>query len=68
LFLRPGEFRIFFNTDRARRPRNEHRMEAKIIRWLMVTGSYSYDDSLCSAAPNAFDPTEIPGADWRGVR
>jgi outer membrane cobalamin receptor len=27
----------------------------------MVTGSYSYDDSLVLAAPNAFDPTEIPG-------
>jgi len=25
-------------------------MEAKIIRWLMVTGSYSYDDSLVLAA------------------
>ncbi len=57
----PASFGFFFNTDRARARGTNISMEAKIIRWLMVTGSYSYDDSLVLAAPNAFDPTEIPG-------
>ncbi len=57
----PPSFGYFFNTDRARARGTNLSAEAKIIRWLMVTGSYSYDDSLVLAAPNAFDPTEIPG-------
>jgi len=54
-------FGFFFNSDRARARGTNISADAKIIRWLMVTGSYSYDDSLVLAAPNAFDPTEIPG-------
>ncbi len=57
----PPSFGFFFNTDRARARGTNISAEAKIVRWLMVTGSYSYDDSLVLAAPNAFDPTEIPG-------
>jgi len=57
----PPSFGYYFNTDRARARGTNISGEAKIIRWLMVTGSYSYDDSLVLAAPNAFDPTEVPG-------
>jgi vitamin B12 transporter len=57
----PASFGFFFNTDRARARGTNISAEAKIVRWLMVTGSYSYDDSLVLAAPNAFDPTAIPG-------
>jgi outer membrane cobalamin receptor len=31
------------------------------MHWLKLAGSYSYDDSLVLAAPNAFDPAQIPG-------
>jgi vitamin B12 transporter len=57
----PPSFGYYFNTDRARARGTNISGEVKIIRWLMVTGSYSYDDSLVLAAPNAFDPTEVPG-------
>jgi vitamin B12 transporter len=57
----PPSFGYYFNTDRARARGTNISGEAKIIRWLMVTGGYSYDDSLVLAAPNAFDPTEVPG-------
>jgi vitamin B12 transporter len=57
----PASFGFFFNTDRARARGTNISAEAKIVRWLMVTGSYSYDDSLVLAAPNTFDPTETPG-------
>jgi outer membrane cobalamin receptor len=57
----PPSFGYFFNTDRARARGTNLSAEAKIVRWLMVTGSYSYDDSLVLAAPNTFDPTETPG-------
>jgi len=57
----PPSFGYFFNTDRARARGTNISAEAKIVRWLMVTGSYSYDDSLVLAAPNTFDPTELPG-------
>jgi vitamin B12 transporter len=54
-------FGFFFNSDRARARGINISAEARIVRWLMVTGSYSYDDSLVLAAPNAFDPTQVPG-------
>jgi outer membrane cobalamin receptor len=57
----PPSFGYYFNTDRARARGTNISAEAKLVRWLMVTGSYSYDDSLVLAAPNAFDPTEVPG-------
>jgi vitamin B12 transporter len=57
----PPSFGFFFNTDRARARGTNISAELRAIRWLQVTGSYSYDDSLVLAAPNAFDPTQIPG-------
>jgi vitamin B12 transporter len=57
----PPSFGFFFNTDRARARGTNVSAELKTARWLKVIGSYSYDDSLVLVAPNAFDPTQIPG-------
>jgi vitamin B12 transporter len=57
----PPSFGYYFNTDRARARGTNISAEAKIARWLMVSGSYSYDDSLVLAALNTFDPTEVAG-------
>ena len=54
-------FGYFFNTDRARARGTNLTADARINRWLRFTGNYTYDDSLVLAAPNAFDPTELPG-------
>jgi vitamin B12 transporter len=57
----PASFGYFFNTDRARARGANVAVEARPLHWLMVTGSYSYDDSLVIASPNAFDPSQIAG-------
>ena len=57
----PPSFGYFFNTDRARARGINLSAHAKLTRWLTMTGSYTYDDSRVLAAPNAFDPTEVPG-------
>ena len=57
----PPSFGFFFNTDRARARGTNLTAEAKVVRWLSVSGTYTYDDSLVLAAPNVFDPTQIPG-------
>ena len=57
----PASFGYFFNTDRARARGINLSAQARLTRWLMATGSYTYDDSLVLAAPNAFDPSEVPG-------
>jgi vitamin B12 transporter len=57
----PPSFGYFFNTDRSRARGINLAAQAKLTSWLMVTGSYSYDDSRVVAAPNAFDPSEVPG-------
>jgi vitamin B12 transporter len=57
----PFGFGYFFNTDRARARGTNLSAEAKIARWLRLSGSYTYDDSLILASPNAFDPTLVPG-------
>jgi vitamin B12 transporter len=57
----PASFGYFFNTDRARARGLNLTGEAMVTRWLRVKGNYTYDDSLVLAAPNAFDPTELPG-------
>jgi vitamin B12 transporter len=58
----PPSFGYFFNTDRARARGINLSAQAKVTRWLMAKGSYTYDDSLVLAAPNAFDdPSEMPG-------
>lgn len=54
-------FGYFFNTDRARARGTNITAEAKLNRWLMMKGNYTYDDSLILEAANAFDPTQLPG-------
>ena len=57
----PPSFGYYFNTDRGRARGTNISAQAKLASWLMATGSYTYDDSRVLAAPNAFDPSEIPG-------
>ena len=54
-------FGYYFNTDRARARGTNIAVEAKPLRWLMVKGNYTYDDSLVIASPNAFDPAQSAG-------
>jgi vitamin B12 transporter len=51
----------FFNTDLARAAGVNSAMEAKVTRWLRVTGNYSYDDSKVIKSPNATDPALVAG-------
>ena len=60
----PGQtspFGYYVNTDRARARGTTLSAEARPVSWLMFTGNYTYDDSLVLSAPNAFDPSELPG-------
>ncbi|MBI3669702.1 MAG: TonB-dependent receptor [Acidobacteria bacterium] len=57
----PFGFGTFFNTDLARARGTNIAVEARPTRWLVVSGSYSYDDSRVLQSPNAFDPAEEPG-------
>ena len=54
-------FGYYFNTDRARARGLNLTGESRLARWLRLVGNYTYCDSLVLAAPNAFDPTELPG-------
>jgi vitamin B12 transporter len=54
-------FGFFFNTDRALARGISLTGESKFTRWLNVAGNYTYDDTRVLQAPNAFDPTELPG-------
>lgn len=56
-----ASFGYYFNTDRTRARGTNIVVEAKPLRWLMVKGNYTYDDSLVIASPNASDPSEIAG-------
>lgn len=51
----------FFNTDLARAWGANSSFEAKVTRWLRITGNYSYDDSKVISAPNATDPALVAG-------
>jgi vitamin B12 transporter len=51
----------YFNTDKARAFGANSSIEAKITSWLTITGNYSYDNSKVLVAPNATDPSEVPG-------
>jgi len=51
----------FFNTDLARARGGNFSGEARIMPGLTVAGNYTYDPTRVLAAPNAFDPSEIPG-------
>jgi len=57
----PANFFYFFNTDRARARGTNVSGEARVNRWLMVKGNYTYDDSLILLAAEPFDPTQLPG-------
>jgi vitamin B12 transporter len=54
-------FGFFFNTDRALARGISVTGESRFTRWLNVAGNYTYDDTRVLQAPNAFDPTELPG-------
>lgn len=51
----------FFNTDLARARGVNLTAEAKIHRWVSLSGTYSFTDSRVLEAPNAFDPALVPG-------
>jgi vitamin B12 transporter len=51
----------FFNTDLARSRGGNLSTEARLTRWLSASGNYTYDPTRVLAAPNAFDPAQIPG-------
>jgi vitamin B12 transporter len=51
----------FFNTDRAFARGTKLTMEGRIGHLLTVAGHYIYDDTRVLKAPNAFDPTQLPG-------
>jgi vitamin B12 transporter len=51
----------FFNTDLARSRGGNLSTEARLTRWLSASGNYTYDPTRVLAAPNATDPSEIPG-------
>jgi vitamin B12 transporter len=55
------DYGYYFNTDRARARGINLSGDARVTRWLNLAGNYTYDDSRVLAAPNAFDPTELPG-------
>jgi vitamin B12 transporter len=57
----PTGFGFFFNTDRAMARGISVAGESKFTRWLNVAGNYTYDDTRVLQAPNAFDPSELPG-------
>jgi len=54
-------FGFFFNTDRALARGVSLAGESKFTRWLNIAGNYTYDDTRVLQAPNAFDPSELPG-------
>jgi len=54
-------FGTYFNTDLARARGANLTIEARPLRWLRVSGNYTYDDSRVLRSPNAFDPAEVPG-------
>jgi len=57
----PFGFGTYFNTDLARARGTHISAEARVAKWLFISGNYTYDDSLIITSPNAFDPSLIPG-------
>ncbi len=57
----PPSFGFFFNTDRALARGMNVSGETRFTRWLNLAGNYTYDDTRVLQAPNAFDPSELPG-------
>ena len=57
----PFGFGTFFNTDLARARGATFSAEARVTSRLLVSGNYTYDDTLVLESPNAFDPAQAPG-------
>lgn len=57
----PFGFGTFFNTDLARARGGNFSLEAHPVRWLRISGSYSFTPTRVLQAPNAFDPALQPG-------
>jgi vitamin B12 transporter len=51
----------FFNTDLSRSRGGNLSAEARFTSWLAASGNYTYNPTRVLAAPNAFDPAQIPG-------
>jgi vitamin B12 transporter len=51
----------YFNSDLARARGANFSGEARLTRWLAAAGNYTFDPTRVLAAPNAFDPAQIPG-------
>jgi len=51
----------FFNTDLAVSRGGNFSTEARLTHWLSASGNYTYNPTRVLAAPNAFDPSQIPG-------
>ncbi|HUJ41583.1 MAG TPA: TonB-dependent receptor [Candidatus Acidoferrales bacterium] len=51
----------YFNTDLAIARGARATVETHPARWLSLAGSYIYDNTRVLRAPNAFDPTMLPG-------
>ncbi|HYB61043.1 MAG TPA: TonB-dependent receptor [Methylomirabilota bacterium] len=60
-FVDDGVAGTYFNTDLAASRGARLTATAHPMKWLSLSGNYTYDDSRVIAAPNAFDPTEEPG-------
>ena len=57
----PSSFGFFFNTDRALARGVNVAAETSFTRWLNLAGNYTHEDTRVLQAPNAFDPSELPG-------
>jgi vitamin B12 transporter len=57
----PFGFGTYFNTDLARARGTNITASARVAKWLMIAGNYTYDNTLVIASPNASDPSEMPG-------
>ena len=57
----PPNFGFYFNTDRALARGVNLAGESRFNRWVSLAGNYSYDDTRVLQAPNAFDPSDLPG-------
>ena len=51
----------YFNTDLAIARGTRVVVESRPVRWLSIAGNYTYDNTRVLRAPNAFDPTMLPG-------
>ena len=56
-----GSIGTFFNTDLARARGTNLSVESRPLRWLMLAGNYTFDDSRVLRSPHASDPALVPG-------